>query len=130
MNLSFILHSRKDIGRICDYLYGLAGSYEIVVKPYVENRRRRQENLYRKWCRVVAAETGNDPEHIHKYFARKFLGEERHIVRFEYKGKVIEREVDDIRSTTSLSVKEMTEYMTQVHEFILSTLSIDLPEAE
>lgn len=106
------------------------GKLAVDIKPYVENRRRRQENLYRKWCRIIAAETGNDPEHIHKYCAKKWLGTECNVVRFSWQGKTVEREVDDIRSTTELTVQDMSHYMTQVREWTASTLGIMLPEGE
>lgn len=106
------------------------GKLSVEVKPYVENRRRRQENLYRAWCRAVAKETGNDPEMIHKYFASKFLGREHTTVRFAWQGRTIEKEVDDIKSTAKLNVKEMTAYMTDVETFVASTLGIKLPREE
>lgn len=106
------------------------GKLAVEVKPYTENRRRCQNNLYRRWVRTIAAETGNDPELLHKWLARKFLGSEMKVLRFSWQGKTLEREVDDIRSTTELSVKDMSSYMTQVREWTASTLGIMLPESE
>lgn len=103
------------------------GKLSVEVKPYAENRRRRQENLYRAWCRAVAKETGNDAEMIHKYFAAKFLGREETVVRFSWQGKTIEREVDDIKSTTGLTVKAMSEYMAEIESFVATNLGIKLP---
>lgn len=106
------------------------GKLAVEVKPYVENRRRRQENLYRRWARIVAAETGNDPEMLHKWWAQKFLGMEHNVLTFTWKGSTVTREVDDIRSTTELTVQDMNRYMTQVREWTASTLGIMLPEGE
>lgn len=103
------------------------GKLSVEVKPYVENRRRRQENLLRKWMRLIASETGNDPEVMHAFFKKKFLGAEYRIARFEWKGAPVEREVVELRSTTKLSVKEMSEYMTLVETFVATTLGIKLP---
>lgn len=103
------------------------GKLSVDLKPYVENRRRRQENLYRAWTRIVAKETGNDSEMIHKYLASKFLGREHTTVRFAWQGRTIEKEVDDIKSTAKLNVKEMTAYMTDVETFVATTLGIKLP---
>lgn len=103
---------------------------QVVITEYVENRRRAQENLYRKWTRIVANETGNDAEALHKWFARKFLGTETKAVTFSWQGKTIEREVEDIRSTTGLTVKEMSAYMVQVETFCAETLGIRLPSSE
>lgn len=103
---------------------------QVVITEYVENRRRAQENLYRKWTRIVANETGNDAEALHKWFARKFLGCEARTLTFSWQGKTIEREVEDIRSTTGLTVKEMSAYMAQVETFCAETLGIRLPSSE
>lgn len=103
---------------------------QVVITEYVENRRRRQENLYRKWTRLVAAETGNDAECLHKFFAKKFLGTETKAVTFSWQGKTIEREVEDIVSTTGLTVKAMSTYMAAVEAFCLDTLGIRLPASE
>lgn len=103
------------------------GKLSVEVKPYVENRRRRQENLMRSWVRTVAKETGNDPEVLHLFFKRKFLGVENKVARFEWQGKTIERELEETRSSATLSVKEMSEYMTQIETFVATNLGIKLP---
>lgn len=103
---------------------------QVVITEYVENRRRAQQNLCWAWCRLVAAETGNDADHVHVYFRKKFLGMETHTVTFSWQGKTIEREVEDIVSTTGLSVKDMSRYMAQVEAFCAETLGIRLPSSE
>lgn len=128
--MRFVLARKKDAAAIYETLLGLEGVWDVEVKPHVESRRRAQENLYRGWCRIIASTTGNDPQHIHLFFARKFLGMERSVVRFQWKGNTHEREVDDIRSTTTLSVHEMSEYMDQVNAFAADTLGIILPQPE
>lgn len=126
---SHIVASERDVELVALVLKAQVqqGKLSVTVAPYVENRRRQQNNLYRAWCRAVAKETGNDPEVIHKYFASKFLGREHTTVRFSWQGKTIEREVDDIRSTAKLSVKEMSDFMTLVETFVATNLGIKLP---
>lgn len=128
--MRFVLARKKDAAAIYETLLGLDGTWEVEVKPFVEKKRRAAENLYRQWCRIIASQTGNEAEHIHKYLARRFLGMERSVVSFQWHGNTHEREVDDIRSTTKLSIKEMSEYMAQVMAFADETLGIILPQPE
>ena len=128
--MRFVLARKKDAAAIYETLLGLEGVWDVEVKPHVESRRRAQENLYRGWVRIIAGHTGNDPECLHLFLARKFLGMEHKTVRFEWKGNTHEREVDDIRSTTKLSMKDMSDYMDQVNAFAADTLGITLPQPE
>lgn len=129
---TYVVTNAKDAMHVYNALAsGVAhGALSVVVKPYVENRRRAQENLYRGWCRLVAGHTGNDPEMLHKYFAAKFLGREHTTVHFSWQGKTIEREVDDIKSTTKLNMKEMSAFMTSVQTFCQEHLGLTLPSPD
>lgn len=102
------------------------GKLSVEVKPYTENRRRSQENLYRRWCREIATATGNDPDVMHKYLAKRFLGTEIVAVEFTWNGQPVRKEHEEIRSTTALSMKEMSQYMTQVQSFAAEFLGLHL----
>ena len=128
--MRFVLARKKDAAAIYETLLGLDGTWEVEVKPFVEKKRRAQENLYRQWCRIIASQTGNNAEYLHKYFAKRFLGTERNTIYFPWKGEEIPREVEDICSTTKLTVKEMSQYMTDVEVFAAETLGITLPQPE
>lgn len=103
------------------------GKLSVEVKPYVESRRRRQEDCYRGWLRIVAKETGNEADVLHIWFKRKFLGVENKVARFSWQGKTVERELEEVRSTTSLNIKEMGEFLTQIETFVATNLGIKLP---
>lgn len=128
--MRFVLARKKDAAAIYETLLGLEGVWDVEVKPHMESRRRSQENLYRGWVRIMAAHTGNDVDMLHTWLAQKFLGTERNVVRFEWKGNTHEREVDNIRSTAKLSMKEMSAYLEQVNAFAVATLGIILPQPE
>lgn len=126
---SHIVASERDADLIALVLKAQVqqGKLSVEVKPYVENRRRRQEDCYRGWLRIVAKETGNEADVLHIWFKRKFLGVENKVARFSWQGKTVERELEEVRSTTSLNIKEMGEFLTQIETFVATNLGIKLP---
>ena len=86
------------------------------IKPYKTSRSLEQNRRYWAIIKDIAdqypALTGEDyytPDVWHLFFRKKFLGYE--VVNLP------DMEVDRIKSTTGLKVKEFADYMTQVEVF-------------
>lgn len=45
----------------------------VTIQPHKNNRSNDQNNLYWKWMRVIASESGSDPLDIHEAMKMKFL---------------------------------------------------------
>lgn len=100
----------------------LAKGWRVSVAPYKRSRSLEQNNLYHKWCGVIAAETGNSHDAIHEFCKAEFLPP----VFVEVGGKV--REVR--QTTTTLKVQEMSAFMDAVYAWASSDLGLILPIPE
>lgn len=96
--------------------------YDVEVKRHKPELTDPQRNLYWLWIGVIASETGNDRDMIHKVLKAKFLGWDE----VEVLGKMVKRE----KSITLLDKREMSEYMTQVEAFVYTELDIVLPHPD
>ncbi|MBO7323289.1 MAG: hypothetical protein J6U51_06890 [Bacteroidales bacterium] len=96
--------------------------YDVEVKRHKQELTDPQRNLYWLWIGVIASETGNDRDMIHKVLKAKFLGWDE----TEVLGRVIKRE----KSIKPLGKDEMSAYMTQVDAYMLNDFGIVLPHPE
>lgn len=96
--------------------------YDVEVKRHKPELTDPQRNLYWLWIGVIASETGNDRDMIHKVLKAKFLGWDE----TEVLGRVIRRE----KSIKPLGKDEMSAYMTQVDAYMLNDFGIVLPHPE
>lgn len=96
--------------------------YDVEVKRHKPELTDPQRNLYWLWIGVIASETGNDRDMIHKVLKAKFLGWDE----TEVLGRVIKRE----KSIKPLGKDEMSAYMTQVDAYMLNDFGIVLPHPE
>ena len=96
--------------------------YDVEVKRHKQEWTDPQRNLYWLWIGVIASETGNDRDMIHKVLKAKFLGWDE----TEVLGRVIKRE----KSIKPLGKDEMSAYMTQVDAYMLNDFGIVLPHPE
>lgn len=98
---------------------------EITIKDYRKKRSLSQLALYWVWVNrvveIVADETGHSPEEIHTYFKTRFLTPQV----IEIDGKIVNH-----YTTTKLTMAEMSAYMTQIYEFVTSTMGLYLPIPE
>lgn len=82
---------------------------------------RNQQNTFRGWCRIIAKWNGDDPQGVHDFFCKKFIGTE---IR-----KAFGQEEEVILGTSSLSMKKMSDFMQQVEAWIAQNLpEITLPQ--
>jgi hypothetical protein len=93
--------------------------WAVSIAPYKRNRSLEQNNLLWKVYTIVAEETGHSPEEIHDWCRQQFLP-----ARFvEINGQAHEVR----RSTATLKVDEMTEYLNRVMSWATADLGIVLP---
>ena len=84
---------------------------------------RAQQNTFRGWCRIIGDWNGDDPQALHDFFCKKFLGTE---IR-----KAFDKEEEVIIGTSGLGVKKMSDFMQQVEAWIAQNLpEIKLPQWE
>lgn len=88
----------------------------IIVKRYSANRSTPQNNLYWLWLTHIGNEIGEDPEVLHVTFKAMFLVDRT-------------KKMPIVRSTTSLSKNEMSEYMDKVQRRV-GVIGITLPDPE
>ena len=91
------------------YLYGLKGIVEVVVKNLHSTRSNQQNRYY--WgvvVKILCDETGYDQESMHEILKDKFL---------QIKTQVFNEVVDTSRSTTSLNTVEMNEYLENIQRW-------------
>lgn len=122
--MEFKVRQPSDMEAVLDYLGGLpAGKpYDVTIVLHRDKRSDPQNALYWSWVGLVARETGNDRDTVHKVFAKKFLGTEV----TEIAGEKIGR----IKSTAKLSKEDFSEYLNQVEAFCLTELGMRLPHPE
>lgn len=110
-----------------DFIENLSMDYqwECEVKRKVKRRSSSQNNLMWMWLNDIAAEvkdaTGYEVNEVHELFKDMFLDQ-----------KVIEiaGHSTETSTTTTLSTKEMVEYMDSISRFCAQTLGINLPYPE
>lgn len=84
---------------------------------------RNQQNTFRGWCRLIGDWNGDNPQAIHDFFCKKFLGIETR--------KAFGKTEEIIIGTGELSIKKMSNFMQQVEVWIVKNLSeIKLPQWE
>lgn len=109
---------------------------EVVIRPYQRTRSQEQNKLLWKWYGIIEEETGQDVESLHMEMKRRYLVPilQRDDPKFaELVDSVIELRknghhdsADRMRSiilqmqtTSSLKVKQFTEYLEQIEKFAL-----------
>lgn len=86
--------------------------YTIHVEPFERNRSLAQNRLFHKWIGVIGDETGNELEAVKSEMKRLFLGSNISGFRDPKTGTM--QITASLRSTTELSVKEMSDFMNKV----------------
>lgn len=123
MSMMFIV---RDQDRLKDVLQALkvlniSRPMSVEIKEYRKNRSKSQNRLYWSWINVIANYTGDVAEELHEHLKtillgtvhRRVMGEERIL----------------IRTTTSLSTGEFTEYLGRI-ELLAEKMQIRLPHPD
>lgn len=79
---------------------------EVTIKPYKKNRTNSQNNLMWMWLPDIAKHFGYTVEELHEVLKVRFLGIESRMVDKQVLIQPI--------STTSLTTKQMAEYLTKI----------------
>lgn len=121
MNTKFIIKS-PDVKQNClREIQGLPfGQYEVVIQR--KKRSNGQNALYWKRLEVIGNVLGYSKDEMHEEFASRFLGL---VERTTISGRTIVEPV----STTGLSTKDFSEYMTMIEAFAAQQ-DITLPSNE
>lgn len=124
--MDFTVKSESDRLAVVSYISRLPSdkAFAIEVKPLVEKPKRsiKQNDLYWRWLRIIAKETGNDIDLLHKVFCKKFLGYDV--------AEVMGEKIAVARGTSKLKVDEMSDYLTNVEAFAATELNIVLPHID
>jgi len=107
-------------------LYNLSEYEGKPIKLVIEDKKRTlpQNSLYWAYLHIISRETGNDIEDLHYSFRFSFL--EPQLVEVSDFNKGGRTMVAELRSTTSLSKQEFTDYL----ERICAETGIPIPNAE
>lgn len=121
--MEFSVRTADDRKALADYLLGLPDKvFDVSVKLHREKRSNPQNQLYWVIVGLVARETGNDKDTVHRFFAKQFIG---------YDVKLIgEERIAIVRSTATLSTEEFSEYLSKVMAFTATELGIIIPDPD
>lgn len=123
MQRIYTLVNKKGVGQLINDLVGDLGRWtgekplELTLR-YVKKRRTLDQNaLYWQWCSLIANEVGDDKESVHAALGRMFLP--CRLSRIDKSPVAV--------STTTLSTKEMSEYMDKIQAWAGQYLNMTLP---
>lgn len=120
--MDFLLKNTIDREVFCEYMQSLpeGKSYDVSVKVHRSKRSNPQNAWYWTIVGIVAKETDNDKEVIHRLFKKMFIG---------YDVKVVGNErIAVVRSSSTLNTEEFSEYLSKVEAFVAQELGILLPD--
>jgi len=100
----------------------LSKPWKVEIGLYKRNRSLAANNLYWMWITGIGKKLGYSTDEMHVVLALKFLP---HVI-VEWGGRKIEL----AKSTSSLNVKEFTEYLNQIEIFASTELGLNLPHPE
>ena len=91
---------------------------QVDIKPYKKNRSNSQNNLYHMWKKIIADETGETEEELHKKLKVRFIG----VVESECEGVTLTEPI----STTTLDTVAFSQFLNKI-EGLGHFLNINLP---
>ena len=109
--MEFSVRTADDRKALADYILSLPNkAFEVSVKLHREKRTSSQNRWYWEIVGIVARETDNDKDVVHKTLARKFLGYDVHTLGDE--------RIAVVRSTSTLNTEQFSEYLSKVEAFV------------
>jgi hypothetical protein len=85
------------------------GTIQVEIKPYKKDRSLAQNRLLHKWITIIANDLGYTVKEMKNTFKVEFLGTDRYMVGT--------RVIIEPIHTSSLKVKEFTEFLRQIEQF-------------
>lgn len=135
----FILRNDQIRRRVAEIVKHISDSplYEVIIQPHKGKRSKDQNARYWSILKVIADELGMGKDELHHEMKRRFLvpimirdDEEFSglvkLVKESPSYKPMANKVISLLTTTTLTVKQMTEYMNEVEQHALG-LGIVLP---
>jgi len=122
--MDFIVRDNAEREAMKDYISRLpeGKTYEVSIRLYKSKRSDKANNLYWKWVGIIANETGNEKDVVHKFFAKRFLG---------YDVKEFGNDkIAVVKKTSNLNTEDFSIYMTHVAAFASQELGIVLPSPD
>ena len=119
----YVIGKERPMTPVTSFLMGvnLDEYWTVTIKKGKPSRSLQQNRLYHKWVGIIGRELGYDHDVMHHILASMFLPP----VHTEFGGRVHESR----RSTTSLKVGEMVEYMDHVSRFAAERgIHLPIPE--
>jgi hypothetical protein len=123
----FRIHDERSRAILLDVLskISLNTAWDVTIKRHRKKRTLSQLRLMWKWVDTVAEkvseQTGYTAAEVHELFKAMFIVPKR----IEIAGRICER-----RSTTDLTVEQMSRYMDSIYQFALTELGLYLPTPE
>lgn len=119
--MDFVVRDDTERKALAEYLLGLPDKvFDVSIKLHREKRSNPQNAWYWVIVGIVAKETDNDKDTIHRFFKKEFIG---------YDVKMIgDDKIAIVRSTASLNTEEFSEYLSKVEAFCANELGIILPD--
>jgi len=116
-----IVHNDETRAEIIEEILALDPDIKwvVTVKKYKRNRSLSQNSLYWVWITGIGDKLGYLRDEMHMVLALKFLPP----VTVEWGG----RKIVSAKSTSSLNVKEFTDYLNQIEIFAATELGLNLP---
>lgn len=91
--------------------------WHVTVKPYKKNRSLDQNSLLHMWIQDIANETGNEVGVVKEYLRMKYLAPAPKEWKDPLTGEI--NIIETPRSTTTLTVHEMTAFLNHIQQFSL-----------
>lgn len=131
-DLTFVLRGPSDVVAAISALTkmhtdSLKPDFVCVIKPFVKNRSKAQNDLFHEWIKVISREHGSDFEWTKNEIKRKFLGFQKHRYK-DHDGNVVVQEI--IPESSKLNTKEMKYFMDQIMAWAATDMGITLPIPE
>lgn len=105
----------------------LKSAWTITIRPFLYNRTLEQNNMYWEMITQMANFFGNSKDQMHDLMRYKFLYAPKEIYNIDYFGKVKSNDykqrdnivipVWELKSTSKLTTREFSEYITSVVQF-------------
>jgi len=87
----------------------LSGEWTVEISPKLARRTKLQNNWYFEILSQICEATGFDKEALHIWMKKEFLGLNPQTIW--------DQQINVTKSTTKLTVKQMSEYISQVERF-------------
>lgn len=120
--MKFVLKEKCHVNSCIEYLSTVElGVYEVIVQPHKSSRSNSQNALLWTWVKVIGDDLGYAKNEMKRELCKELLGYEKFMVGVEV--------CIEINGTSSLNVKDFTEFLQNI-EYFAADHGIRLPHPE